>query len=138
MKKDRTGWFLAVILLLLVLVFPVAMIIAGSRPLDIRMSSERFSISGIYGITVDYSQVTSIDTINHLPAVKARTNGFASGTTLKGKFKMKDNTRARLFINKRISPVIVIDYSGNKIYLNNKSREETVALYEELKSNIVH
>lgn len=138
MKKDRTGWYLAVILFLLILVFPVAMIIAGSKPLEIKMSSEGFTIDGMFGTSVNYSGVTAIDTIRQLPPVKARTNGFASGSILKGKFKMKDNSRVRLYINKRVSPVIVIDYSGSKIYLNNKSREETVALYEQLKTNIGH
>lgn len=136
MKRDKSGWYLALIVLVFVIVFPVAMIIAGSKPLEIKMSSAGFTISGMYGVSVNYSDIRSVDTIAQLPPVKARTNGFAARGILKGKFRMKDDSRVRLFIDKRVSPIIVIDYQGTKMYLNNKNREETIGIYDELKNKI--
>jgi hypothetical protein len=92
-------WYLALILVVLLIFLPALLIIKGSKPSGIRLSDRSFTIDGMYGLTVNYSNIRIIDTVASLPRIKMRTNGFASGSILKGNFRMSDKTKAKLFVN---------------------------------------
>jgi hypothetical protein len=80
-------------------------------------------------------EIVQIDTVSHLPAISARTNGYALGKTLKGNFRLKDKTNVKLFVNAGNPPYIFIKSSHEKpVYLNFKDKNRTLKLYEELKT----
>jgi hypothetical protein len=64
--------------------------------------------------------------------IKLRTNGFAFNKTYKGNFKLKDETKAKLFIKDGIPPYIFIKTDKMNVYLNLNNYTKTVALIKAL------
>jgi hypothetical protein len=131
-SSRRTNFILICSVLLLVVMLPLIMIISGSRDTKIDFTTSSFEIKGLYGMTIEYSKIIRIDTINSLPRIGRRTNGLAFGKTLKGNFKLSDQTRVILFIKKGIAPYIFIRTKENLIYLNFNNPKKTLATYNRI------
>lgn len=122
-------YILGFLLIFSLAVFPVY------RKTKVKFNDIDFKIRGVYGETIPYANVELIDTVSNLPTITLRTNGYALGKTLIGNFRMQDNTNVKLFIKKGGGPYILIKSKGNKpIYLNYKSKQKTVKLFEEIKN----
>jgi hypothetical protein len=134
--SHRANYILIWSILLIVLMVPLIMIISGNRDTKIDFTASSFEIKGLYGITIDYSKIIQIDTINSLPPIGRRTNGFAFGKTLKGNFKLSDQTRVKLFIKKGIAPYIFIRTNDTQIYLNFNNPKKTLTTYGRISKNL--
>ena len=120
----------------------VAAIILGfnyynSMPININMKEKQFEITGVYGLPINYSDISAIDTIKQMPLIEMRTNGFASGKVCKGHFTLKETGGATLFINFNISPFVqLIQKNGRVFYFNLKDNQSTIEAFEKIKSRI--
>lgn len=132
-KKGMGGLYLTVILLVITLAFPAILLYTGGREPRIETGPDSFTISGMYGLSVKYSDILKLDTANTFPAIKIRTNGYAFNKTLKGHFTIYGNRKVLLFIKKGNPPYIHILTDKNDIYLNFEESRKTITLYEELK-----
>lgn len=117
--------------LIFVILFPLAIIAFFSKENTVQVNNDNIKISGIYGVTISYGQIKSIDLINSLPAIKLRTNGFALGYTLIGYFNMKNTGMAKLFIHSP-SPIIKIQTDSRLYFLNFKEANKTIQCYNEI------
>jgi len=135
-EKDFTGYSLAFILILVALILPVILIIYGSRNPDVTTAPESLTVKGMYGLTVNYSDILQIDTLPDLPGVKTRTNGFATGRTLKGNFTLRDGSKAKLFLTKEVTPCINIKTRDLNIFLNQKDPAGTRNLYKQIETEL--
>jgi hypothetical protein len=122
--------------LILIFTIPLIMILFGSRDNRVEFSNTSFEIKGQYGLTVYYTKIIQVDTINSLPGIGRRTNGFAFGKTLKGNFKLYDQRRVKLFIKRGTSPYIFIKTNENQIYLNFNNPNKTLTTYNKILSNL--
>ena len=75
--KDKTGHTLAMIITIMVFFFVTLMIIAGLRETAVTTTKSDIRIKGMYGLTINYSDIIQLDTISKLPDIRLRTNGFA-------------------------------------------------------------
>jgi hypothetical protein len=75
-STHRTNKILIWSILLIIIMLPLIMIISGSRDTKLDFTATSFEINGLYGMTIDYSKIIQIDTINSLPRIVRRTNGF--------------------------------------------------------------
>jgi hypothetical protein len=107
-----------VAVILLGLFLPLIMIFSGIRDTKLEYSDSCVKIKGMYGKTISYLDITNIDTISSLPRIKIKTNGFAFGKSLRGNFRLYDQTRVKLFIKKGSPPYIFIKTNEYDIYLN--------------------
>ena len=106
-----------------------------SLPTKINMKETQFEISGEYGFSVSYSDISTIDTTSRMPNIEMRTNGFASGNVCKGHFRLTNIGSANLFINFGVSPFVqLVLKNGQVIYFNLKDRQATIETFEKLKS----
>lgn len=106
-----------------------------SRPITIDMKETRFEISGEYGFSISYSDISAIDTTSQMPNIEMRTNGFASGSVCKGAFKLSELGSATLFVNFEVSPFVkLVLKNGRLIYFNLKDRQSTIETFERIKS----
>ncbi len=128
----KRGYYVFLAFILVVLVFPALMIFYGSKDIKIDYSETGFRIKGMYGMDIKYLDIRDIDTLDILPSIKSRTNGFAAAKTLKGNFKLYDNTKAKLFVKKDSSPYINIKTDNNNIYLNFRDPETTASEYKKI------
>jgi len=130
---EKSGyWMVAIVLAALFL--PVILVVAGRRETKTEFKENGISISGIYGIDINYNDIKQLDTLPQLPAIKLRTNGYALGGTLKGNFRLQDKTDVKLFVEKGSPPFIYIETEEYKIYLNNKVPSLTRELFAGIKN----
>jgi hypothetical protein len=134
-SSNRSGYYILSMVILLALVLPIALIISGDRDTKLEFSDSSFSIRGIYGMTVDYSKIIRIDTLSSLPKIKARTNGYAFGKSLKGNFKLYDQTKVKLYVEEGIPPYIFIKTDETDLYLNFKNPVMTTDIFKKITTN---
>jgi hypothetical protein len=124
-----------VILIAVAVILPAALIISGNRETVVKTTGNDFTIEGMYGVTIRYPDIIQLDTLADLPGIKLRTNGYAFGKTLKGKFMLYDNSRVKLFIRKGNPPYINIKTQELSLWINFKDAQHTRELYKVLKTS---
>lgn len=135
-KTGFTAIYLAFVILAIVIVFPILLVVYGSREPETTFSDSSMTISGMYGITISYSDILQADTLQLLPQVRTRTNGFASGKVLKGNFKMQDHSRVMLFVKKGVPPYICFRTSDKTVYLNFDKPLKTRQVFRDIKDKV--
>ena len=107
----------------------------GYQESELLFDSQKIKIKGMYGETLAASDIKSIELVNELPEITLRTNGFASGSVLKGYFDIKDKENVKLIINGEQQPIILItSVKGKKIYYSAKTMQNE-EIFNELKNN---
>ena len=132
---DKTGSRLAWIIITITILFPLLLILIGNREPGITLSKSGIKIKGIYGLTINYSDIQQLDTLSMFPRIQRRTNGYAFGITLKGNFRLQNKEDAKLFITKSVSPYILIRTEKYNVYLNFKKSNKTIDLFKTLTTN---
>ncbi|MDP4224663.1 MAG: hypothetical protein Q8868_15255 [Bacteroidota bacterium] len=130
--EDEKSYVLPIILVLLIVVLPMALIIYGNRDPEVRPERDQLVIKGIYGLTIQYPDISLLDTIGVLPSIKRRTNGYSFANTFKGNFTLTDGSRVKLFIHKGIPPYIHVSTGKSDLYLNLKDPAKTRKLYKSI------
>jgi multisubunit Na+/H+ antiporter MnhB subunit len=133
--KDKTGFLLTSIIIAFTILFVIILFLIGNSEPGITLSKSGIKIKGIYGLTINYSDIQQLDTLSMFPRIQMRTNGYAFGKTLKGNFRLQNQENAKLFITKRMPPYIHIRTEKLNVYLNFKKPKKTVALYKTLTVN---
>jgi len=132
----RSTFFIFWTVLLVVLILPIITIVTGNQETKLDLTDSNLKIKGIYGLTINYSEIIQIDTLNNIPKIKTRTNGYAFGKTLKGNFKLQDQTKVKLYVKKGISPYIHIKTKDIDHYLNFTNSNRTVDVYNKIANNL--
>jgi hypothetical protein len=135
-KGGHGGLYLIGVMIAATIILPILLISYGGRETEITLSDSSMKLSGMYGLQMEYSDIKQADTMQTLPAIRSRTNGYASGKILKGHFKLKDQSKVMLFIKKGVPPYICIKTSGETIYLNSYSPVKTREVFSTIKGRI--
>ena len=114
-------------------VFVIAVFAFSNKTPKIEVSEEKISISGMYGRDIPTAEILSVELLETLPAIKMRTNGSATGKYLKGHFLLKNGENCMIFVRTE-APYIELRTTDNLYYFNNANAEETVWLFEQIKS----
>jgi hypothetical protein len=130
--SHRSYKLFVVFTLLIGLILPATLIIFGTLDTNLECHDSFIKIKGMYGMSIKYSDITRIDTLNSLPRIKIRTNGFAFGKVLKGHFRLYDKSNVKIFIKKGIAPYIYIKTNEDDLYLNFNKSETTRAVYQKI------
>lgn len=122
------------ILSAIILVVVAAIIAWNAFPADIALTESQLTISGAYGIEIDYTQIEKVSLLEKVPPVDIRTNGISLGPINKGHFRLKDGRGVLMFLRSHTAPYLMIEFKTDQkpIILNQKSAEETTTLYEQL------
>jgi hypothetical protein len=136
--STKSYYFLAFIIILLVVIFPLGIILYGIQEVKAGTKNSELSIKGMYGLTIKFPDINQIDTISILPKIKRRTNGFILGRTLKGNYTFTDSTKAKLFITLENPPYINIKTDDLNLYINFRDRHKTVEMFNSLTARLKH
>jgi len=133
--KIQSQTKLAIIVLIIAAVFIFGSNYYDSLPTKINMKETQFEINDTYGFSINYSDISAIDTISQMPHIETRTNGLALGKVCKGYFRLTDIGSASLFINFGVSPFVrLVLKNGRVIFFNLKDRQSTIETFEKIKS----
>lgn len=105
-----------------------------AMPPAINLESEQFTISGSYGVSINYDDIEELNLAAEIPPLSMRTNGLGLGPILKGHFQLENRSKALLFLRSANGPVIIIKRQTKPelIMINYKDTGETRALYHNL------
>jgi len=118
---------------LITLLIPIVLIVSGGRETKVTLEDNGFTIKGIYGQTILYSDLIRVDTVSEIPKIELRTNGYSFGKTKTGNFRLADKSQVKLFVKQGSAPYILIQSNGREpIYINFEDKQKTLNLYNDL------
>ncbi|MCU0456646.1 MAG: hypothetical protein MUE74_10120 [Bacteroidales bacterium] len=135
-RGNNGGFFLILAMVAATIVLPIVLIVLGSRETKVSFSQSEMKLTGVYGLNIAFSDIISADTMQSLPSIKSRTNGYAAGNTLKGHFRLQDQSKVMLFVKKGIPPYIRLKTSETTVWLNFDSPGKTREVFSRCKYNI--
>ncbi len=135
-ESERSFFILAAAIIILTLVIPAVLLLSGTRDIKVLATESDLTVKGVYGLTINYADITHLDTLLSLPRIRLRTNGYAFSKTLKGNFRLDDKLKAKLFVKKDVPPFIFIKTDSQNIYLNFRNPAYTVELYNRIKPGL--
>ena len=87
------------------------------------------------GMSIPLSAIDAVHLAGHIPAIKARTNGYSFGATKKGFFNLDEWGRTRLLVHSDQPRYVIISTSdGSKMVFNFKETAATEAKYQRIKA----
>jgi hypothetical protein len=78
------------------------------------------------------ADIVSIESVSRLPRVEARTNGFAAGGELRGRFRLTGLGDGQLFLDTDDPPYILVRLRQGYVILGLEDAGKTQALYDEM------
>lgn len=117
MPVSGTVYKASLITVFLAAILVVFMFVKGLQENKLIFDNEKIELVGWYGETVKYSEVSTLELVNELPAIESKSNGFAIGSVRKGYFRTSQGEKIKLIINADKKPIIqIIKKDGSKIY----------------------
>lgn len=118
-------------------IFVVALFIYGYLPSKTIVQNDTLQFTGMYGFKMQSSDISNVELTDKIPAITIRTNGFSSGASKKGSFKLDKYGKCKLFLNADKGPFLIItNRLGEKIILNDKDTIVTNANYNNIQAMI--
>ena len=133
-KRKKSYWISSVITIMVVGFISVLMFF-GYQKSDLVIKEATFGITGMYGDEWNISDIEEVELMEEMPEVTIKSNGFATGTIAKGKFRVRNYGSSLLFISKQ-PPYLYIKMKDQSIFINGASPEETQNWYILLSSKL--
>ena len=122
-----------------ILVASGVMVLAGMQDPSVNINDDRIVIGGMYGISISFSEMTSISLIEKSMREiyggdsSMRTNGFGGiGQANKGHFHSARFGAHRLYVQARTAPTIHIERSNGDVFISFRDGKKTEKLYREI------
>jgi len=127
---------IGIVILVVTLLFVIGLLGYGFKESKLVFNTESIEITGFYGETLNTTKIKSIRTVEKLPAIRYKSNGFALGIIRKGYFKTTTGETVKLMLNSDNTPYLLITKAdGKKIYFTAKSTS-TIELLNYLKNSL--
>ncbi|MCD8172226.1 MAG: hypothetical protein LUD76_02010 [Alistipes sp.] len=124
------------IIILVTLAGAAGMVILGYKPTILKIEDEGTQITGIYGLHMEFKDITSVEVADVIPRVKMRTNGYSFGGTNKGYFTVEEWGKIRLFIHVRYKGpyLIITDRDGMWTIYRTLNNEQANMVLDSIRS----
>jgi hypothetical protein len=137
-QNNRTSFMIPAIIIFVAFLLPVSLTLTSTRETTVLTAGTSLTVKGLYGLTINYQDIKTLDTISTFPSVKLRTNGISLANSLTGNFKLEGNEKAKLFIRYGIPPYIVIRTNNLNVYLNFADPVKSRQLFSTIKTSLGH
>ncbi len=120
------------------LVFMAVLLIWGCWPTSVKITDHELRFTGMYGCTIPFEQIRSVELMEQIPRAGHRSNGFSFGGTHKGYFRVKDWGRCRLLVRQnRPGPYLVIEeVNGMKTIFKGADAIKTTTYREQIQQKM--
>lgn len=125
---------IGIVTLVVSMIVVVGLLAWGKQENEIRVVSNQLEITGMYGEKIDLNTIDTVyvRSLNELPTIKMRTNGYADGKVLKGYFRLEDWGRCKLVVHDVWGKVIVLKQGDRHIIFNLYDEQSTRRIYLQL------
>lgn len=113
----------------------ISLVYVCSTDLDATVSKDKIEFNGLYGVTLECNDVTSVEMTDQLPDLSLRKNGFSWENTKLGYFNTTEGENVLLFVHGNPPLIRLTDKKNGTIYINTKNENATIDLYKEIKRN---
>ncbi|OEF97564.1 hypothetical protein BHF68_03660 [Desulfuribacillus alkaliarsenatis] len=113
-----------------------ALMYMSSQSSEIVIEDDYIQITGMYGLTLEYQMIQSVELVDILPNIERRTNGSSVGSIRKGNFRLENIGAAKLFVNVNNPPFIEIVSDRHHIFINDSESITTEQLYLEITTKL--
>ena len=124
---------IVLVILALSVALVVILIAFTIRPLKIEVGEESVSISGMYGRSIPFSEIVSVELTDQLPPIAMRTNGASTRNHHKGHYLLENGEKCMLFVDTRVPLFIEMRTTENLYFLNGTDEEVTLTLFYTIK-----
>lgn len=114
-----------------------ALLLFGWFGTNVTAEEQQLKITGLHGRKIAYEDMESIELIDKLPTITARTGGYSLGGKKLGNFTTTEYGAVKLYLQNGEKPFIFITGTDGKMYfLNTSDPDDTNALYDDIIDNI--
>ena len=124
---------IALVVLALSVALVVILIAFTVRPLKIEVGEESVSISGMYGRSIPFCEIVSVELTDQLPPIAMRTNGASTRNHHKGHYLLENGEKCMLFVDTRVPLFIEMRTTETLYFLNGTDEEATLTLFYTIK-----
>ena len=103
-----------------------------SKATEVVLSDTTVEIRGMFGTSIEYRKIDSIELKDNLPEIGRKNNGSAIGEAHKGNFTVDGLGECKLYILSSKGPYLYIKVEGKYIIMNYKDKLTTEKLYDDL------
>lgn len=122
---------IVLLILLGALLLVTLLFIFGNRGNRLEYDMDRIEIKGMYGETIQRSDIESIQLIDNLPGIRLKTKGYSMGAIHKGYFKTVEGEIVKLLVDNNEGPFLcILQINGKKIYYSSKGTSNQKLLEE--------
>jgi len=108
-------------------------VVMQMKPPVVTVRQDGFDVKSLfYGQGYRAEELTAIELIARLPAIEARTNGFAGGGLLRGRFRVRGLGDGKLFVDAGNPPYVLVRLRQGYVILGLDDGARTTALYDEM------
>lgn len=118
------------ILTIVIIIAVGALLAFGMLGTSINPEDDILKITGLHSQKIPYTDIESVELVDELPNITAKTGGFSMAGKRLGSFTTTEFGKVKLYLFNNIGPFIYIEKTnGEMIILNNKEPDSTNELY---------
>ncbi|REA62008.1 hypothetical protein DSL64_10105 [Dyadobacter luteus] len=120
---------------LLVAAFVVTSQFSDYETSELVLKDNVLEIKGSFGVRLTKQEILDVKLVDKLPerdGMMSKVGGFAAGDYAKGSFRLKGKKVVKLYVNKKISPIILLATSKGDVYYNS-DEESADELYKKIR-----
>ncbi len=121
-------------ILILTFAFVGALIGYGMLPPNVEVHQDRVTVSGMYGTSIAGENISGLELVETIPAIRRKTGGMDAGPVRKGWFQLENGETALLFINLDSPPYIQFRDEHRLVLINYRDPERTEDLCNEMRT----
>lgn len=129
-KKKKTAIITILTALILLICLPVFYTVQND--LDVTISDDKISISGLYGQDIPLQEIKETKLCTSLPDISIKKNGFDLAKTRLGHFRTTAGEDIMLFTHSDSCYMRIVKTNGTTYYLSSKDSKETVQIFTDL------
>lgn len=125
--------FMQIIGIIVAIIVFVVIVKTHSEETQVCIEGKELRIEGSYGESFSLDNLSQVNLLDTLPAIKSRTNGYSFSSVKKGYFKTKSGERIKLFIHSSDGPFLKIQRKEDMpIFINYNDSSKTQQVYKDI------
>jgi hypothetical protein len=97
------------------------------------MTRNAFEVAGVvYSQTFPLSEIAGVHLCHRIPPILARTNGYSSGRTLRGHFRLAQLVDGKLFVRLAVPPYLLVRTRTDYAIVSFRDPARTRGIYGDL------
>ena len=119
-SQKQTSYVVGGLLLFVIAVVSISEF-SDFKTSEIVLKDNVLEIKGSFGIELSKQEILNQKLVDELPekdGMFSKVSGFAAGDYAKGSFRLKGGKTVKLYVNKKVSPIILLNTSKGDLYYN--------------------